>query len=281
LHGESARLKRIAYEIRKDIVLMTHAAQSGHPGGSLSAIDIVTCLFFHEMRLDPRKPDWGDRDRFVLSKGHACEALYGALCRLGYFPHEELLTFRRLGSRLQGHPERALLPGLDFTTGSLGQGLSAAHGMALGLRLAGNPARVYCMVGDGELQEGQIWEALLSVGHRKPSNLCVFLDRNRLQIDGWVEEIKHEEPLFEKIRDFGWHVRRIDGHDFGAILGVLEEARQMKDDATFVIAETVKGKGVSFMENSVKFHGVAPDDGELAAALGELDAELARMEAAP
>jgi transketolase len=275
--ADTVGLKRIAYEIRKDIVRMTHAAQSGHPGGSLSAIDILTCLFFAQMRHDPERPSWEERDRFVLSKGHASPALYGILSRVGYLPHEELLSFRKFGSRLQGHPERKWLPGVEISTGSLGQGLSAAHGMALGLRLQGRNSRVYCMVGDGELQEGQVWEAMMAAGHRRPANLCVFLDHNRLQIDGIVEEIKREEPVVGKADAFGWNAFSIDGHDFGAILGALDRARECTDRATFIVAETVKGKGVSFMENNVDFHGRAPNDSELEKAIEELDRALAAM----
>lgn len=271
----TADLKRIAYEIRKDIVRMTHAAQSGHPGGSLSAVDVLTCLYFRVLRHAPANPGWEDRDRFVLSKGHASPALYGILSKAGYFPHEELLSFRRFGSRLQGHPERRCLPGVEISTGSLGQGLSAAHGMALGLRLLKRPSRVYCMIGDGELQEGQVWEAMMAAGHHRPSNLCAVLDHNHLQIDGVVEEIKREEPVVAKAESFGWNAFAIDGHDFGAILGAFDRARICTDRPTFIVAETVKGKGVSFMENSVDFHGKAANDAELEKALAELDGAIA------
>ena len=274
---EPEALKRTAYEIRRDIVLMTHAAQSGHPGGSLSAIDILTCLYFAVLRHDPQNPAWEGRDRFVLSKGHASPALYGVLSKAGYFPHGELLTFRKFGSRLQGHPERKCLPGVEISTGSLGQGLSAAHGMALGLKLLRRDARVYCMVGDGELQEGQVWEAMMAAGHHRTANLAAILDRNRLQIDGAVESIKREDPVEEKALAFGWNALTVDGHDFGAILGAFEVARACTDRPTFIIAHTVKGKGVSFMEDCVDFHGKAANDAELERALAELDGALAGM----
>jgi len=273
------RLKRIAWTIRKDIVDMTTAARSGHPGGSLSAADIMSCLYFHEMKHDPKNPGWEDRDRFVLSKGHASPALYGTLAAAGYLPREELKSFRRLGSRLQGHPERIALPGVEVSTGSLGQGLSVAHGMALGLRLLGKASRVYCLVGDGEVQEGQVWEAVMSAGHFKTANLCAVIDHNHLQIDGRVEAIKLDPPLPDKFAAFGWNVISIDGHDYDAILEAFGEARRCGDRPTAVVAETVKGKGVSFMEDNVDFHGKAADDEEYRKAMAELDAALSEMEA--
>ena len=271
-------IEKTAYQIRKEIVKMINKAQSGHPGGSLSAIDVVSCLFMAEMKHDPKNPGWEERDRFVLSKGHASPALYGILAFQGYFPVGELMTFRQLGSRLQGHPEKLMLPGVEITTGSLGQGLSVANGMALGLKLRGLPSRVYCLIGDGEMQEGQVWEAIQSAGHRGTDNLCAILDRNRLQIDGKVEDIKKEEPIVEKLATFGWNVIRIDGHDYQAILEALRSARGAKGKPTFIVADTVKGKGVSFMENNVDFHGKAPNDEECRKALMELDEHLAIVE---
>jgi len=271
-------IEKTAYQIRKEIVRMTHKAQSGHPGGSLSAIDLLACLFMSEMKQDPANPDWEERDRFVLSKGHASPALYGILAFEGYFPKEELMTFRQIGSRLQGHPERLMLPGVEITTGSLGQGLSVANGMALGLKLRGLSSRVYCLIGDGELQEGQVWEAIQSSAHRKSDNLCAILDRNRLQIDGEVEQIKKEEPIQEKLKAFGWNVIRINGHKYREILKAFALARETKDRPTFIIADTVKGKGVSFMENNVDFHGKAANDSECQKALDELDSHLHKIE---
>jgi transketolase len=271
-------IEKTAYEIRKEIVKMTHKAQSGHPGGSLSAIDVLVCLFMNEMKHDPKNPDWEERDRFVLSKGHASPALYGILAYQGYLPKEELMTFRQLNSRLQGHPERLLLKGIEISTGSLGQGLSVANGMAMGLKLKGSTSRVYCLIGDGELQEGQVWEAIQSAGHRKSDNLCAVLDRNRLQIDGEVEKIKHEEPISDKLTAFGWNVIRINGHNYEEILKAFNAARETKEKPTFIVADTVKGKGVSFMENNVDFHGKAANDDECAKALDELDIYLQELE---
>ena len=277
MDAEIRRLKKISHEVRRDIVRMTHAAQSGHPGGSLSAVDILTCLFFKEMRHDPANPRWDGRDRFVLSKGHASPALYGVLAKAGYLPESELMTFRKFGSRLQGHPERVHLPAVEVSTGSLGQGLSVANGMALGLRLQGSDTRVYCMVGDGELQEGQVWEAVMAAAHHKLSNLCAVLDYNHLQIDGDVDRIKNDGHPGEKIAAFGWNTVSVDGHDHAAVLAAFGRAREERGRPTFIIAETVKGKGVSFMENNVDFHGKATNEREFELALGELDAALAAM----
>ncbi|MCX7829795.1 MAG: thiamine pyrophosphate-dependent enzyme, partial [Acidobacteria bacterium] len=222
MQTEMHNLEKTAYEIRKEILKMTNSANSGHPGGSMSCIDILTCLYSKVLRHDPRNPDWEERDFFVLSKGHASPALYGILAYQGYFPKEELMTFRKLGSKLQGHPERIMLKGVEITTGSLGQGLSVANGIALGLKLSKSERRVYCLLGDGELQEGQVWEALLSSGHRKLDNLCVILDRNKLQIDGKVEDIKSEEPIEEKVKAFKYNVLKIDGHNYTEILNAFE-----------------------------------------------------------
>jgi transketolase len=270
-------LEKTAYQIRKEILKMTNSANSGHPGGSMSCIDILTCLYCEVLKHDPKNPDWEERDFFILSKGHASPALYGILAYQGYFPKEELLTFRKLGSKLQGHPEKIMLKGVEITTGSLGQGLSVANGIALGLKLKKSEGRVYCLMGDGELQEGQVWEALLSSGHRKLNNLCIILDRNKLQIDGCVEEIKSEEPIEEKLRAFNYNVLRIDGHNYSQILQAFSVFKQTKDKPTFIIADTIKGKGVSFMENNVDFHGKAPNNDELERGLKELDEHIEKI----
>ena len=267
---ELAELSEVARRIRVQIIQMISRATSGHPGGSLSAVEIVTALYFREMRIDPRDPGLPDRDRFVLSKGHAAPVLYAALALRGFFPPEVLATLRQVGSSLQGHPHRLDTPGVEASTGSLGQGLSMAAGMAMGLRLSGSPARVFAMIGDGESQEGQIWEAAMTAGFHKLSNLCVFLDYNDLQIDGRVSAIKDIRPLRGKWRAFRWRVREIDGHDFRQIAAAVAGFRRERELPTLVIARTVKGKGVSFMENNVNFHGQAPNAQETAAALKEL-----------
>ncbi|MGI9952201.1 transketolase [Moorellaceae bacterium AZ2] len=261
---EKARL------IRRDIITMIGAAGSGHPGGSLSAVEIVTALYFHLMRLDPQNPDWPDRDRFILSKGHAAPLLYAALAHRGYFSREELLTLRKLGSRLQGHPDRKSLPGVEMSTGSLGQGLSVANGIALAGRLDGRPYRVYVLLGDGELEEGMVWEAAMAAAHYKLDRITAFIDHNGLQIDGPINEVLSPEPIAAKFRAFGWEVFTIDGHDFRQIIQAVEEAREIKDRPTAIVAETVKGKGVGFMENQVGWHGVAPKPEEVERALNEL-----------
>ncbi len=265
-----AELTEKAREIRRHIVRMVAEAGSGHPGGSLSAADIVTALYFNQMRLDPVRPDWPDRDRFVLSKGHAAPVLYAALAERGYFPVAELSTLRKLGSRLQGHPDMRKLPGVEMSTGSLGQGLSAANGMALAARLDGRDYRVYALLGDGECQEGQVWEAAMAAAHYALENLTAIVDFNGLQIDGPVSEVMSTEPLPDKWRAFGWHVLEIDGHDFGQILPALEKARSAGGRPTAIVARTVKGKGVSFMEHGVDWHGVAPKGDQVAQALAEL-----------
>jgi len=269
--GEIELLKNKAKEIRKNIIKMLGEAGSGHPGGSLSSADIVTVLYFHELRLDPNRPDWPERDRFVLSKGHAAPVLYAALAERGFFPVEELMTLRKLGSRLQGHPDMRKLPGVEMSTGSLGQGLSAANGMALAARLDNKNYRVYALLGDGELDEGMVWEAAMASAHYKLDNLTAFVDHNGLQIDGPVTEVMSPEPVADKWRAFGWHVINIDGHDIKQIIDALDEAKTVKGKPTMIVAETVKGKGVSFMENQVGWHGVAPKPGEVEKALAELD----------
>lgn len=265
------QLKSQAHESRKLILKMIHAAGSGHPGGSLSAIDIITALFFHEMRHDPKKPRWEDRDRFVLSKGHGVPALYATLAAGGYISSDEAMTLRQLGSRMQGHPDRVKFDAIEASTGSLGQGLSIAQGLAMGLKLDKKDARVYCMLGDGEIQEGQIWEAALSITKYNLTNLVTILDYNRFQIDGSVKDVMNLEPLAEKWKSFGFHVLEIDGHDMNAILGALDKARRETSKPTFIIAHTVKGKGVSFMENHNEWHGSAPSSEQLEKALKELN----------
>jgi len=264
------RLEAKAKEIRRYIVLMTAAAGSGHPGGSLSAADIVTALYFGVMRIDPKRPDDPNRDRFVLSKGHAAPLLYAALAERGFFPQRELMTLRKLGSRLQGHPDMRKLPGVEMSTGSLGQGLSAANGMALAGRLDGRDYRVYVLLGDGEIQEGQVWEAAMAATHYKLDSVTAFLDYNGLQIDGPVEEVMSLGRVADKWRAFGWHVIEIDGHDFVAILDAVREAKETKGKPTMVIARTIKGKGVSFMEHQVDWHGKAPKAEQASQALVEL-----------
>ncbi|MBO8168453.1 MAG: transketolase [Thermoanaerobacteraceae bacterium] len=263
-------LRDKAQTLRRHIVEMTAAAGSGHPGGSLSAADIVSVLYFEEMRLDPDRPDWPERDRFVLSKGHAAPLLYAALAERGFFLVEELKSLRKLGSRLQGHPDAKHLPGVEMSTGSLGQGLSAANGMALAAKLDKLDSRVYVLLGDGEIQEGQVWEAAMAAAHYRLDNLVAFLDYNGLQIDGPVDEVMSVEPVADKWRAFGWHVIEIDGHDYGQIINALEEARGVSSKPTIIIARTVKGKGVSFMENEVGWHGSAPNSEEAEKALAEL-----------
>lgn len=262
-----ADLEEKARKLRVAIIRTLHKSQSGHTGGSLSAIDMVTALYFCRMRHDPANPGWADRDRFVLSKGHAAPALYVALAEAGYFPGEDLMMLRRLGSHLQGHPDSKSTPGVEVCTGSLGQGLSMANGMALGLRLDQRQSRVYVLLGDGELQEGQVWEAAMASAHYKIDNLCALVDANALQIDGEVARVMNVMPIAEKFRAFGWHTLEIDGHDMAAILVALEKAGTVKGMPTVIVANTVKGKGVSFFENKASYHGVAPSDEELPRAL--------------
>lgn len=259
-----------AKQIRRHVVSMIGEAGSGHPGGSLSAADIVTALYFEVMRIDPYRLDWPERDRFVLSKGHAAPVQYAALAERGFFPVTELNSLRRLGSFLQGHPDMKKVPGVEMSTGSLGQGLSAANGMALAGKLDGMDYQVYVLLGDGEIQEGQIWEAAMSAAHYKLDNVIAFLDHNGLQIDGPTKEIMSPEPVAEKWASFGWHVQVINGHQMGEILQAIERARKIAEKPCMIIAETIKGKGVSFMENQVDWHGTAPKAGEIEKALAEL-----------
>ncbi|MBC8254435.1 MAG: transketolase [Ardenticatenia bacterium] len=265
-----AELERQALAIRRDIIRMIHASQSGHPGGSLSSTDIVTALYFHFMRVDPQNPDWPDRDRFVLSKGHACPVWYSALAERGFFPVDELLTLRRIDGRLQGHPDMLKTPGVDITTGSLGQGLSAGVGMALGLKHDGRDARVYVIIGDGELNEGQIWEAAMAAAKFNLDNLMTFVDYNNLQLDGWCHDIMPIEPVVDKWRAFNWEVFEIDGHDMRQIVDTIERAHQVSGRPSVVIAHTIKGKGVSYMEDECGWHGRAPNDQEFEQAMIEL-----------
>lgn len=266
-------LQEKAKDIRIDIIRQIHSAGSGHPGGSLSAADIITYLYFAEMNIDPENPDKADRDRFVLSKGHAAPALYAALAEKGYFPKETLLTLRQMGSILQGHPDRKKIPGVDMSTGSLGQGVSAAVGMALANKIDGSSARVYAVLGDGELQEGMVWEAAMAAAHYGLSGLTIFIDHNGLQIDGKNEEVITVAPIEDKFRSFGWDVQTIDGHDFEEIAAAVEKAKTVKDRPQAIIAETVKGKGVSFMEDQAGWHGKAPNDEQAAQAVKELGGE--------
>ncbi|MFZ5596387.1 MAG: transketolase [Bacillota bacterium] len=272
---EKGIIKTRANEMRQDIIRMLGQSGSGHPGGSLSAADIVAALYFKVLRIDPADPRNPNRDRFVLSKGHAAPVLYAALARKGFFPPEELLTLRKLGSRLQGHPDMKKLPGVEMSTGSLGQGLSAANGMALAGKMDGLDYRVYVLLGDGEIQEGQVWEAAMAAAHYGLDNLTAFLDHNRLQIDGPIEEVMSPEPVADKWRAFGWDVQVIDGHDIEQILGAIKKASGVNGRPQMIIAETVKGKGVSFMENQVGWHGVAPKPEETERALEELRSEAA------
>lgn len=260
-----------ATEIRKNIVQMICKSKSGHPGGSLSAADIVTALYFSEMNIDPKNPKMEGRDRFVLSKGHAAPVLYSALAERGYFDKELLGTLRAFGSPLQGHPDMKKLPGIEISTGSLGQGLSVANGMALSARISGENYRTYVLMGDGELQEGQVWEAAMSAAHFKLDSICAFIDSNNLQIDGNVDKIMGVEPLDKKWEAFGWNVIIIDGHNFQEIFDALDKAKETKGKPTVIIAKTVKGKGVSFMENVCGFHGVAPTAEETERAIAELE----------
>ena len=263
-------LMKTANEIRKGIVTAVHSAKSGHPGGSLSAADIYTYLYFEEMNIDPKDPKKPGRDRFVLSKGHTAPGLYSTLANRGYFPVEDLKTLRHTGSYLQGHPDMKHIPGVDMSSGSLGQGISAAVGMAIGGKLSGDSYRVYALLGDGEIQEGQVWEAAMLAGHRKLDNLVVIVDNNNLQIDGPITEVNSPYPIDKKFEAFNFHVINIDGNDFDQIDAAFKEARATKGMPTAIIAKTLKGKGVSFMENQVGWHGAAPNDEQYAAAMEDL-----------
>lgn len=263
-------LKNWARQLRLDVLMMLNKAKSGHTGGSLSAADIVTALYFYKMKHNSKDPQWQERDRFVLSKGHAAPIQYAALSRSGYFHPKELLTLRKLGSILQGHPNMRCTPGVEVCTGSLGQGLSMANGMALGLRLDKRASRVYVLLGDGEVEEGQVWEAAMSSAHYRLDNICAIIDFNGFQIDGAITDIMNIEPLSQKWKAFNWHVLMIDGHDMGQIVKALDEAETIKGKPTMIIARTVKGKGVSIFEGKYQYHGVPPSDEELKKSLEEL-----------
>ena len=249
----------------------THCAKSGHPGGSLSVTDILTYLYFQEMKTDPQNPAWQERDRLVLSKGHTAPALYAVLAQKGFFPVEELKTLRKIGSRLQGHPDMKKIPGVDMSSGSLGQGISAACGMAKAAKLTGGEWRVYTVLGDGEIQEGQVWEASMFAGARKLDNLCVIVDNNGLQIDGKIEDVCSPYPITDKFKAFNFNVIEIDAHDFEQIADAFKKARETKGMPTAIIMKSVKGKGVSFMENNVSWHGTAPNDEQYAQAMADLE----------
>ena len=268
---DKLKLMKTANEVRKDIVTAVHSAKAGHPGGSLSAADIFTYLYFEELNIDPQDPKKADRDRFVLSKGHTAPGLYSVLAERGYFPKEDLKTLRHTGSYLQGHPDMKHIPGVDMSSGSLGQGISAAVGMALAAKLRGDDYRVYTLLGDGEIQEGQVWEASMLAAHRKLDNLVVIVDNNNLQIDGEIGEVNSPYPIDKKFEAFNFHVINIDGNDFGQIDTAFKVAKTVKGQPTAIIAKTVKGKGVSFMENQAGWHGKAPNDEEYKIAMADLE----------
>ena len=271
-------LQIAACMVRMGIIASTHSAKSGHPGGSLSAADLFTYLYFEELNVDPKNPQWEDRDRFVLSKGHTAPGLYSALAQRGFFPVEDLVTLRHIGSYLQGHPNMSTVPGVDMSTGSLGQGISCAAGMALGLKHQGKDARVYTLLGDGEIQEGQVWEACMLASHYGLDNLCVIVDNNGLQIDGDVSKVMSPYPIDEKLAAFGFDVQNIDGHDFDQIEAALNHAKTVKGKPSAIIMKTVKGKDVSFMENNAGWHGKATNDAECEIAMNELRQILAELE---
>ena len=264
-------LMKTANEVRKGIVTAVHSSKSGHPGGSLSAADIYTYLYFEEMNIDPKDPKKADRDRFVLSKGHTAPGYYSTLAHRGFFPVEDLTTLRKVGSYLQGHPDMKHIPGVDMSSGSLGQGISAAVGMAISAKLSNDDYRVYTLLGDGEIQEGQVWEASMLAGHRKLDNLVVIVDNNNLQIDGKITDVNSPYPIDKKFEAFNFHVINIDGNDFDQIEAAFKEARKTKGMPTAIIAKTIKGKGVSFMEDQAGWHGKAPNDEQYAQAMEELE----------
>ena len=264
-------LSKIANEVRKGVIKSTHSAKSGHPGGSLSAADIYTYLYFEEMNIDPAQPKKADRDRFVLSKGHTAPGYYSALAEKGFFPVEDLKTLRHTGSYLQGHPDMKHIPGVDMSSGSLGQGISAAVGMALAAKIYGDDYRTYTLLGDGEIQEGQVWEAAMLAGFKQLDNLVVIVDNNNLQIDGPIDEVNSPYPIDKKFEAFNFHVINIDGHDFEQIDAAFKEAKNIKGMPTAIIAKTVKGKGVSFMEDKAAWHGAAPNDEQYAVAMADLE----------
>ena len=276
--SEKKQLSIMACKIRMGIVESTHSAKCGHPGGSLSATEMFTYLYFKELNIDPANPKWEDRDRFVLSKGHTAPGLYSTLANRGFFPVEDLKTLRHTGSYLQGHPNMNYVPGVDMSTGSLGQGISCAAGMALGLKHQGKNARVYTLLGDGEIQEGQVWEACMLAAHYKLDNMVVIVDNNGLQIDGAIDKVMSPYPIVDKLAAFGFHVEAIDGHDFDQIEAAMEKAKTVKGQPTAIVMKTTKGKNVSYMENSAAWHGKAPNDAEYEQAMNELKAILAELE---
>lgn len=267
-------LKKIAIEVRKNIIEEVYSAKSGHPGGALSCADILTVLYFNQMNVDEKKPEDPNRDRLILSKGHASPALYAVLAEKGYFPKEELKNFRKIGSKLQGHPDMKNIPGVDMTTGSLGQGLSAGVGMALASKMDKAGCKIYCILGDGEIEEGQVWEALTAASKNKLDNLCVILDNNNLQIDGEIEKVGGMSNITEKLLSFGFNVVNINGHNIDEIIDAITTAKQTKGKPTAIIAKTVKGKGISFMENNASWHGKAPNEEEYNLAIEELNKSM-------
>lgn len=271
---DETALKEIAVEVRKGIIEEVYSAKSGHPGGSLSCADILTVLYFNQMNIDEKKPDDPNRDRLVLSKGHAAPALYSVLAEKGYFDKELLKTFRKIGSNLQGHPDMNKVPGVDMTTGSLGQGISAAVGMAIASKMNKAGCKIYCILGDGEIEEGQVWEALTAASKNELDNLCVILDNNNLQIDGEIDKVGGMNNITEKFLSFGFNVINIDGHNISSIIDAFTTAKQTKGKPTAIIAKTVKGKGVSFMENKAEWHGKAPSEEEYNIAMEELDSAM-------
>ena len=277
--NERKELQTLACKVRIGIVESTNAAKCGHPGGSLSAADVFTYLYFKELNVDPAEPKKADRDRFVLSKGHCAPGLYAALAHRGFFPVEDLLTLRKIGSYLQGHPNMNTVPGVDMSTGSLGQGISTAAGMALAAKVQGNPCRVYTLLGDGEIQEGQVWEACMFASHYKLDNLCIIIDNNGLQIDGNIADVMSPYPIVDKLQAFGLHTIAVDGHNFDELEAAFAEAKTVKGQPTAIVMTTTKGKGVSFMENNAGWHGKATNPAEFEIAMTELKAALAELEA--
>ena len=275
---EKKQLQILACKVRMGIIESTHAAKCGHPGGSMSAAEMFTYLYFKELNVDPKNPKWDDRDRFVLSKGHCAPGLYAALAHRGFFPVEDLLTLRKVGSYLQGHPNMNSVPGVDMSTGSLGQGISTACGMALASKVKKQSNRVYTLLGDGEIQEGQVWEACMFASHYSLDNLCVIVDNNNLQIDGDIRKVMNPHPIDTKLEAFGFDVQVIDGHDFDAIEAAMEHAKTVKGKPSAIIMQTVKGKDVSFMENEAGWHGVAPNDAQYEQAMAELNKKLEELE---
>ena len=277
--SEKKQLQITACKVRMGVIESTYGAKAGHPGGSLSAAEVYTYLYFKEMNIDPKNPKWEDRDRFVLSKGHTTPGLYSVLANRGFFPVEDLPTFRHIDSYLQGHPNMNMVPGVDMSTGSLGQGVSVATGMALAAKHTGKTNRVYALLGDGEIQEGQVWEACMAAAHYKLDNLCIVVDNNGLQIDGNIADVMSPYPIVDKLVAFGFDVQQIDGHDFDALEAAFAHARTVKGKPSAIVMKTVKGKGVSYMENNAGWHGKAPNDAEYAQAMAELKAQMAELEA--